>query len=379
MTNITIIGGGIAGLATAIALKNIGINAMVFEAAPEIKEVGAGLGLGANAIKAFQILGIGEEVINAGRFLPSFTLYNKKGRAITTTDSVSVSKKYGLDNFTIHRAQLHQLLLSKIDPARIQTNKKVKHITQNKNNCIIHFTDGTTYVTDYIIVADGIHSPVRKQLLPGSKIRYAGYTCWRAVIDNTELQLNECSETWGSNGRFGIVPLAHNKIYWFACINAPANNNKMKQYKIDDLLHQFKDYHHDIVTVLQETKNEHLIWSDIIDLEPINQYAFDNIVLIGDAAHATTPNLGQGACQAIEDAVILADEIKKNNDITIAFRQFEKRRLKRTHLIINTSYQIGKMSQLENKILIGIRDFVFSNTPQNVKDRQFKKLYTTDF
>ena len=288
----TILGGGIAALTTAIALKNIGINAMVFEAAPVIKEVGAGLGLGANAIKAFAQLGIEKDIITAGRFLPSFTLYNKKGKPITTTDSVSVSKKYGLDNFTIHRADLHQLLLSKVDSSLIHTNKRVIKIDQSENNCVIHFQDGTSCETDYVIAADGIHSAVRKQLLPGSKIRYAGYTCWRAVIDNSNLQLNECSETWGEDGRFGIVPLNNNKIYWFACINSVANNTIMQQYTIDDLLQQFSNYHQPITTLLQQTKNEDLIWSDIIDLQPISQYAFDNIVLIGDAAHATTPNLG---------------------------------------------------------------------------------------
>ena len=122
---ITILGGGIAGLTTAIALKNIGIDAMVFEAAHNIKEVGAGLGLGANAIKAFSFLGIADEVMDAGKFLPSFTIYNQSGKVITKTDSVEVSKKYGLDNFTIHRADLLQLLLSKINPAFIQTNKRV--------------------------------------------------------------------------------------------------------------------------------------------------------------------------------------------------------------------------------------------------------------
>ena len=376
---IAILGGGIAGLTAAIALQNIGIAAMVFEAAAEIKEAGAGIGLGANAIKAFQQLGIETEVSNAGRYLPSFTIYNQWGKAITKTDSVSLGKKYGLDNFTIHRAALQQLLLGRIDNANVFTNKRVKKIQREPFGTTIYFEDGTTYETDFIIAAEGIHSATRKQLLPGSKIRYAGYTCWRAVIDNASLQLNECSETWGSNGRFGIVPLAHNKIYWFACINAPANNSTMKQYTIKELLHQFRDYHQDIIAVLGETKNEHLIWSDIIDLQPIHQYAFDNIVLVGDAAHATTPNLGQGACQAIEDAVVLADEIKKNNDLTIAFKQFEKRRMKRTHWITATSHQIGTMAQLENKLLIRIRDFIFLHTPQHIKDRQFKKLYTTDF
>jgi 2-polyprenyl-6-methoxyphenol hydroxylase-like FAD-dependent oxidoreductase len=376
---ISILGGGIAGLTTAIALQNMGIESMVFEAAPEIKEVGAGLGLGANAIKAFKVLGIEKEVTDAGHFLPSFTIYNGQGKVITKTDSGSISKKYGLDNFTIHRADLHKILLSKINPAFVQTNKRIKSFDQNENNIIIHFTDGTSYETDYLIAAEGIHSVVRKKLLPESKIRYAGYTCWRAVIDNTALQLNECSETWGSKGRFGIVPLKNNKIYWFACINGTEQNSKFKNFTVADLLKQFKNYHQPIASILQQTKNENIIWGDIIDVEPMSKYAFANILLIGDAAHATTPNLGQGACQAIEDAVILADEIQKNTDIKTAFKQFEKRRLKRTHWIINTSNRIGKIAQSENRLLIKIRDFIFRNSPKSVQDKQFKKLYTTDF
>ncbi len=376
---ITILGGGIAGLSTAIALQNAGIETLVFEAAPEIKAVGAGLGLGANAIKAFKVLGIAEEVMSKGRFLPSFTVYNQKGKVIAKTDSVSVSKKYGLDNFTIHRADLHALLLSKISPGSIQTNIRLERIQQKENTIILHFLDGTVHETDYLIAAEGIHSVVRKYFLPETKPRYAGYTCWRAVIDNSNLQLNECSETWGSKGRFGIVPLAGNKIYWFACVNTVANNLAMKNYTVQDLLKQFACYHHPVEAILKETKNENLIWGDINDIKPINRYAFNNILLIGDAAHATTPNLGQGACQAVEDAVILAAEIKHNHDITTAFKKFEKRRLKRTHWIVNTSWRIGKIAQLENKFLSRCRNIFFRNLPKKVNEKQLTKIYTTDF
>lgn len=377
--NITILGGGIAGLSTAIALKNAGIETMVFEAAPEIKPVGAGLGLGANAIKAFKILGIDKEVMNAGRFLPSFTVYNQDGKIITRTDSVSVSKKYGLDNFTIHRADLHKLLLSKINPATVETNKRVERIEQNKNTIFLHFKDGTVHETDYLIAAEGIHSVVRNYLLPQSKPRYAGYTCWRAVIDNTNLQLNECSETWGTKGRFGIVPLADNKIYWFACVNTIAENPVMKNFTTGNLLDQFAGYHYPIPAILKETKNESLIWADINDIKPINKYAFNNILLIGDAAHATTPNLGQGACQAIEDAVILAEEIKNCSNLVTAFKQFEQKRLRRTHWIVNTSKSVGKVAQLENKFLAAVRNFLLKHLLESVNDRQLKKIYTADF
>jgi 2-polyprenyl-6-methoxyphenol hydroxylase-like FAD-dependent oxidoreductase len=216
-------------------------------------------------------------------------------------------------------------------------------------------------------------------LLRDSEPRFSGYTCWRAVIDNSSLNLTETSETWGTNGRFGIAPLAGNKIYWFACINAPQNDRVMREFKVTDLQKVFKDFHEPVPAILECTKDVDLIWSDISDLEPLNQYAFNNVLLIGDAAHATTPNMGQGACQAIEDAVILADEINSNIDITGAFTKFEQRRLKRTHYIINTSQMLGKIAQLENPILASIRNFLFRKLPDSFKEKQLKKIYRVDF
>ncbi|MEO6231653.1 MAG: FAD-dependent monooxygenase, partial [Ferruginibacter sp.] len=305
----TIIGGGIAGLTTAIALQKIGITATVFEAAPCYKPVGAGLGLAANAIKAFQELSMADEVIQQGRLLPGFTIYDQRGKPITKTDSRRMSEKFGIDNFTIDRTALQSLLLSKLDIENIHTNKQVTNMEETGKSLTLTFSDGTTHETDFLIVADGINSAIRQLLIPGSKPRYAGYTCWRAIIDNSNLNLSETSETWGSKGRFGIVPLANNKIYWFACINAPQNDIAMKQYTINDLQNHFKDFHKPVPDIIAATKNDALIWGDILDIAPIKKYAFENILLIGDAAHATTPNLGQGACQAIEDAVILAAEI----------------------------------------------------------------------
>ncbi len=377
--SITIIGGGIAGLTTAIALNKINIKPTIFEAAMKLEPIGAGLVLAANAMKAFQKLGIAAEIIKHGRLLPSFTIYDTQGRFISKTDSKAISQKYAVDNFTIHRGALHKLLLSKIDADRIHLNKWVIDIEQTSNSITIKFQDGSTYDTDYLIVADGIHSFIRKKLLPDSTPRYAGYTCWRAVIDNDYLNLTETSETWGTAGRFGIVPLVDDKIYWFACINAPQNSSVMQQFKVADLQHHFKHFHAPIPTILEQTKDENLIWNDITDFKPIDKYVFGNLILIGDAAHAATPNLGQGACQAIEDAVMLADELNNQTDIPTAFKQFERKRLKRTHYIINRSWTVGKIAQIDNRALATARNFVFRLLPAKVKERQFKALYEVDF
>jgi 2-polyprenyl-6-methoxyphenol hydroxylase-like FAD-dependent oxidoreductase len=328
---------------------------------------------------AFDRLGIRDEVIQHGRILPSFSIYDQKKKLITRTDSKKTSAKYGVNNFVIHRAELHKLLLSKIDNKTIHTNKKVKTIHQSENEVNVEFQDGTIHKTEFLIAADGINSAVRSTLLPDVKPRYSGYTCWRAVIDSTNLNLTESSETWGTKGRFGIVPLANKKLYWFATVNSDRNNTGFKNFGAKDILDHFHDFHGPIPSILKETKDENLLWNDIIDLKPINQFAFGNILLIGDAAHATTPNLGQGACQAIEDAVVLADEICKVKDIKQAFKNFEKRRIDRTHYVVNTSWRIGKIAQLENKLLVGLRNFAFRITPSSVSEKQFGKLYNVDF
>lgn len=378
-TEFAIIGGGIAGLTAAIALKRSGIEANIFEAVPEIRGVGAGVVLAANAIKGLKKIGIDEDVIKSGSSLPSFTIYDAGGRVINKTNSAALGEKYGNDNFTIHRAALHEVLLGKIDAGNIHTGKRLSDISQEAEGVTLHFEDRSVCKARYVIAADGIHSVVRKKVYPNSVVRYAGYTCWRAVIDSSTFSLNETSETWGAAKRFGLVPLKGNRLYWFACINTPAQDSVMKHFTTGDLLHQFANFHYPIPQVLEATRNEQMIWNDIIDLKPISQYAFHSILLIGDAAHATTPNLGQGACQAIEDAVILADELLLCKNVVQAFRSFEKRRIKRTHDIVNTSWKIGRIAQLENRMLSGIRNFVLRSLPAKVNERQFRKLYEVDF
>lgn len=379
MVKIVIIGGGIAGLTTAIALKQAGFQPEIFEAAPQIRAVGAGLVLAANAMKALKHIGIESEIIERGNALPAFVIYDSGGKIIMKTDSISLSQKYGTDNFTIHRADLHAVLLSKAKNLSINLNRQAVDFIQKPDSVIIHFKDGAQLETDFLIVADGIHSAIRQKLIPGSTPRYAGYTCWRAVIDNSRLKITETSETWGVEGRFGIVPLKGNKIYWFACINAPENDLKMKKMGVSDLRIHFKHFHPAVPDILWETSDEALIHNDILDIKPLNRFAYGRILLVGDAAHATTPNMGQGACQAIEDAVTLGAILKQNPDLPAVFRLYEQKRLARTRYIINTSRNLGSLAQTRNPILATLRNFLFRLIPESFSRLQFKKLYDISF
>lgn len=379
MTNkhFAIVGGGIGGLTLGIALQRKGFNVTIFESAPSLKPLGAGITLAGNAVKALIQIGISDAVLEAGKILQAILIKDQKGNILTQTNAEELSQKFGIINsFSIHRADLQNILLSQIRPGSLVTGKKLLNFCQKASGVTLYFEGGSYAAADYVIACDGIHSAVRKILLPESQTRYSGYTCWRAVIDDvpSSLDLNETSETWGKGSRFGIVPLANNKLYWFACVNAPQNDQSLRSAKIPDILNYFGNYHSPVADILKKTKNEQLIWGDIIDLKPIKKFAFGNIVLAGDAAHATTPNMGQGACMAIEDAAVLTNCLEEYATVEEAFRKFESKRIARTTKIVNDSWMIGKVAHIENTLLTGLRNAVIKLTPPGVSEKQVKFL-----
>ena len=199
-----IVGAGIGGLTLAIALQRKGFNVSIFENAPSLKPLGAGLALAANAVNGFSEIGIADAVLRAGSVLKKLLIRDDKGRILAETDSEIISKKFNtVNNFTIHRADLHEVLLSYFS-GNVYLGKGCVDFKQTPNGVKLIFQDGSTHDTDYVIACDGIHSIFRKKLLPESQLRYAGYTCWRAVIDNAPLSVDMqvTSETWGKGSRF---------------------------------------------------------------------------------------------------------------------------------------------------------------------------------
>jgi 2-polyprenyl-6-methoxyphenol hydroxylase-like FAD-dependent oxidoreductase len=372
---ILIVGGGIAGLTTALALERIQMDYYLLEAVPEIKALGAGITLAGNAMKVLEKLDVAYAVQVRGETLTSMIIQDYRGKEISVVDAEKLNREYGMYNVAIHRGALHEALLEKMDTGKIITGKKAVQYREDEEGVTVYFDDGSSLQGTAVIMADGIHSAIRKQLIPDSQPRYSGYTCWRGVTtDEWNLQ-GKAFETWGPAGRFGHVPIGQNLVYWFACKNAPYKDEQMKNFTIADLAENFKDYTQPIQSIILQTPRENLIWSDIIDLKPTSRYAFNNLVLIGDAAHATTPNLGQGACMAIEDAWILAEEIQKHpHALSSAFKSFEARRVDRVNFIVNTSYRLGRVAQLENQVMAGLRNFIFRLLPASINDKQMKQV-----
>ncbi|MBV6879718.1 FAD-dependent monooxygenase [Epilithonimonas ginsengisoli] len=363
---ISIIGGGIGGLTLGNVLKQHHIDFKIYESAPEIKPVGAGIAMAGNAMQIFDKLGLKEKIEKAGTKMHALIITDEKLKTISKTDVLKLESKYNVCNIAIHRAELQKVLSENISE-NIILNKRLSTI-EKKENYHLTFEDKTEIESEIIFGADGVKSLVRNQILKSGEIREAKQKCWRGIIKTEipEKYSHNAYEMWGKGKRFGFVKIKENTLYWYALVNE-------KFYSKDiDLLETFKEFHPDVLEMISKTSKENIILNDIIDLKPMEKWSTENLCLIGDSAHATTPNMGQGGCQAVEDAYIIGKLLETEKDWNKVFHQFENiRRLKVNH-IVKTSWTLGKVAQWEN--FTGLRNFVFRNMPESVNQEQMEKI-----
>lgn len=368
---VNIIGAGIGGLTTALILKQKGLDVNIFEGSAEIKPVGAGIIIANNAMQVFKKMGIQDKIEKAGCRISYMKITDTQLKPISIVDLKEYEKKYGVCNIAIHRGTLQKILADEIGYNNISLSKRLCKI-EKEELFKLTFEDDSTINSKVVIGADGLKSVVRNQLFDENTLRNANQICWRGVceIDLPEKYHNELNEAWGKGKRFGFVKIADKKVYWYALTNS--KNVKANEVNLLDL---FKEFHSDILNVISATPKEQIITGDIIDLKPIHTWQHENICLIGDAAHATTPNLGQGACQAIEDAYVLGNLIENEPSIEKTFKAYEDLRRKKAHAIVNTSWAFGKMAQMENSFGIWVRNLVLKNAPKSLNKKQMEMIF----
>lgn len=374
--DIAIVGGGIGGLATAVALNKIGISTTIYESTSSFKPLGAGIGIGSNAMLALQQMEVGESILAHGLPLHEQRFYNGKGKLMNTIDFTRLKKQFGEETITIQRADLHEALFEAVPSASFHFNKRVEHFTQNKDRVTLTFTDGTVATHEFVIAADGIHSLFRQQLVPNSSPRYAGYTCWRGISQNDgDVPLHVSSEAWSTDGRFGWAPLHNGEVYWFACVNAREGDAFYANLSPREVAAQFKHFGPTVERLIQETKDDYFLHHDLYDIAPLSTFHYGRILLLGDAAHATTPNMGQGAGQSIEDAYELMLAFEREDTWELIAERYDAYRVPKTKKVIDISRQIGWAAQWDQRWLVTLRDTIFPYVPKSLLFQRLTFLF----
>ncbi|MBA3442946.1 MAG: FAD-dependent monooxygenase [Pyrinomonadaceae bacterium] len=369
-----VVGGGIGGLCTAIALRQIGVETVVYEQTERLSQAGAGLTLWANAIKGLRKLGIADAVIEAGAKIERGEIRTAGGRTLSRSQPGELEGLFGEPTVAIHRADLHDILLSALAANTLRLGAKCVRVEQEQEGVVVGLTGGRSERADLVIGADGVHSMVRQQLFPDVRLRYSGYTAWRGVVaTKDESALGLTSESWGRGSRFGIMRINKARVYWFATANAPAGRMQTAAERKSFLQERFVGWHHPVEHLIEATPAEEILHSDIHDLKPLKRWSEGRVVLLGDAAHPTTPNMGQGACMAIESSLVLARCLSRESNLADALKCYEAERMPRTRWITEQSWKIGRVGQLENPLLRAARDFLIRVTPAKLVRRTLEK------
>ncbi len=356
---IAVVGAGIGGLAFAVAARQKGHEVTVLERRAAFSDEGAGIVLGPNVMAALAPLNLAQEIIKAARPVQEMRITDAKGVLLARTRYRSASLPHSAQ--AIHRSRLHHILRDAFD-GTLLLNTAVRSVEPGT----IHLEEAKI-TADLIVGADGIRSSVREALHPGLQPRYSGTTCWRFVAEGC--WSDHVTEMWGVGKRVGVVPLAADQTYVFLTLNAPrrapAPFQTLEEFR--QLWAEFKGPARGALDSLDDLAK--LLHNDLEDGLP-QTWQKPGVVLIGDAAHAVTPNLGQGAGLAIEDACCLASLLEQPR----ALERYEKLRRPRASWILDRSYSVGKMAQLQAPWLCWLRNKAVSWTPGWVNQAAMQRI-----
>ncbi|MFI0355262.1 FAD-dependent monooxygenase [Actinomadura sp. 9N407] len=348
MTKAIVIGGGIGGLTAAAALRRRGWTVRVLERAATLEPVGSGLAMAPNALRALDTLGIGDQVRKLAAFAGDGGLRSPGGGWLSRTSAEAAAERFGDPTVVMTRATLVDLLQDCLEPDDLRLGVTVTSVSPDDGTVTTSHGDESA---DLVVAADGIGSRVRAALFPGHpEPRYTGLTAWR-LLTSAPAGIHPFSETWGRGLVFGVNPIADDQVYCYATAPAPAGASAPDEKR--ELRKLFGSWHEPIPELIAGADPERILRNDIFFMpRPLPAFHRGRVVLLGDAAHPMTPNLGQGACQAIEDAVVLAHEVTGGGGADA----YSEARLDRTARIMSNSHRLSRLTRLSNPVQTGARN-----------------------
>jgi 2-polyprenyl-6-methoxyphenol hydroxylase-like FAD-dependent oxidoreductase len=373
-------GAGIGGLTLAIALQQRGYKVKLVERSTGLVEVGAGIWMAANPMQVFARLGFAEKIIEAGWTVKLLRLQDWKSGDIQTTNMSQIAKEYGFETIALHRGVLQRLLFEQLEANSVHFNCEVNSVTQSGDQISASLSDGSSCAAAILVGADGLNSQMRRMAGLGDIKRYSGSSSYRAIARGAHIlpaeAEHEAYEIWAKGCRVGFSKINADDYYWYMTFDAPAGEASSASEMRTHAETLFRTYFPQWIGLLQNTRTQDILRTDISDLKPLTQWSSGRIGLIGDAAHATTPNLGQGGAMAVEDALALADTFKELGLNEAVWKRFEQLRRKKVDWTVSTSWSIGKICHLGNPLLRSLRNLVLKKTPDSVTQKQVQRIYS---
>lgn len=370
-----IVGGGISGLATAVALQRRGHTVQVLEERTDTS-TGAAISIWPNALAALDRIGLGDAVRAAGGSVTAGSMRWHDGRWLRHPDPDRMTHALGEPLVVLRRSDLMAALAGALAPGTIEFGVAVTRIAGETDTVEVGCSDGRTRAASALVGGDGTRSVVARWINGPLRDRYAGYTAWRGIAGigmNAEL----AGETLGPGAELGHVPLGPDSTYWFATERV-AEGQQNAGGELKYLQDRFSSWPDPIPALMAATDPENLIRTDLYDRESARLWCRGSAVIVGDAAHPMRPHLGQGGCQGIEDAVVLADLVGDGSDVAGAFALFSDVRMRRVHPIVRESKRIGQVLNLRPDWLSSAAARASAWVPESVLIRHLATIASRD-
>ncbi|MFH9611496.1 FAD-dependent monooxygenase [Streptomyces sp. NPDC017448] len=376
-----VVGAGIGGLAAAVALHRRGWWVTVCERAPGPPATGAGIVLAPNALRALDAIGFDATRATGGAVPAAMGLRRPGGDWLKRADTAALAARYGSPPLAVYRPALVAGLAAALPEGAIRYGTPVTTVDAGRTPHgdraaalpVVRTPEGGL-VADVVVAADGIHSALRRRHFPGHPgLRHTGETAWRTVLPADGLSGLDAAETWGRGERFGVVPLADGRVYVYAA--AVVERGYRPEDPRAELLGRFGAWHSPVPELLARTDPADVLQHDLYDLAaPLPCRYLGRIAWLGDAAHAMTPDLGQGGCQAIEDAAVLA-HLLAGGDVPEALAAYHRVRHARADAVRVRARRAGRVAALAHPVAVAARDLAVRATPARIARRAMDDLF----
>jgi 2-polyprenyl-6-methoxyphenol hydroxylase-like FAD-dependent oxidoreductase len=362
-----VVGAGIGGLATAIALDQASVEPIVIERAPQLREAGFGLVVSANAVTALRSLGLRDGVAARGTRVRRAEIRNPGGDLLTRIDYEAL----GWETYGILRAELQQAMLEVAPAERLRLATTCIGATEDGQVLL----DGADPVTaDIVVGADGIRSTVRRSLFGEEPLRYGGHRAWRAGTRfDDERARDRFVEVWGVDGGFGFGPAGPGRVYWY-CFETVPEGAPAPDRPRDEFLRRYGGWFDPIPALIASTDPDAIEPTFTYDRPPRRTWGRGRLTLLGDAAHPMKPNIGQGAAQALEDAVVLGLRLAGGGEPERALRAYERRRVRRSNAVVRASRRAGRVAEVRSPLGARVRDAVVKALPDRLAIAQQRRM-----